>query len=343
MRKRSLFTAILGALGLFAFTNNPLRAEADFVMNFGTVAPDGTPWSEQLKSLKKLIETASTGRIKIKLFLGGALGSEIEMIQDVMRGERLQAGGFSTGAMGEALAVPVLEMVELPYLFRNNMEADAILDDILYDITEKALAEKGIQFYAWTENGWRNFATVGGAATSPEELKAFKMRSQESSVHMNMYKAMGVQAVSKPTSEVIPSLNTGIVNGFDNTPLFSLAAGWIEPVTHYTLSRHIYQPAAVVYAKSFVDKLPADLKNMLLADPKGESQRGRTSVRQLEGELLETIGAMGKQVIALSPAQQKAFRQAVRKPTHAAFLQENPEMQPVYEEIKTKLKAMRGN
>ena len=69
---------------------------------------------------------------------------------------------------------------------------------------------------------------------------------------ISMYKAMNVQAVAKPVSEVLPSFNTG----FDNTLLFSIVAGWIQPVSHFTLSRHIYQRAAVMYSKSFIDSLP---------------------------------------------------------------------------------------
>jgi TRAP-type transport system periplasmic protein len=342
MRKSGMIAAITVAMGCCLLFNKPLRAEADFTLNFGTVAPDGTPWSDQLSGIKKQIEAASNGRIKVKLFLGGALGSEIEMIQDVKRGERIQGGGFSTGAVGSALEIPILNMVELPYLFKNNDEVDTILDEVLWEPTSEALAEKGIAFYCWSENGWRNFATKGGPATSPEELKNYKMRSQESSVHLNMYKAMGVQPVAKPVTEVIPSLNTGIVDGFDNTPLFSLAAGWIGPVTHYTLSRHIYQPAAVVYSKSFVEKLPPDLQKLIMSNPQKEAAKGRASVRKLENELIETIKGMGKEVVELSDEQHKAYRQAVRKQTHAAFLKENPEMQGLYGKVKEKQKSLRG-
>jgi TRAP-type transport system periplasmic protein len=333
-----MMTIGLGAI--FAMEKN-LQAEPAYVMNFGTVAPDGTPWADQLRNIKKKIEGTSNGKIQVKLFLGGSLGSEIEMIQDVQRGERLQGGGFSTGAVGSGLEVPILEMIELPYLFKNNNEADVILDEILYEPTKKALDEKGITFYCWTENGWRNFATKGGAATSPEELKKYKMRSQESDVHLNMYKAMGVQPIAKPVTEVVPSLNTGIVDGFDNTPLFSLAAGWIQPVTHYTLSRHIYQPAAVMYAKSFVNSLPPDLQALVLDDPHGEAKSGRESVRVLESQLIDTIKSLGKEVIELTPEQNKAFRKATRKATHTAFLSSHPDLQGVYGQVTAKAKSMR--
>ena len=167
MKIRHIIAGLAASVGLLVASNgssSDANAASQYVMNFGTVAPNGTPWSDQLSTIKKRIEKESNGAIKIKLFLGGSLGSEIEMIQDVRRGERLQGGGFSTGAVGEALDIPVLQMVELPFLFKSNEHADNILDNFFYEPTQKALAEKGITFYAWTENGWRNFATVGGAA-----------------------------------------------------------------------------------------------------------------------------------------------------------------------------------
>ena len=69
------------------------------------------------------------------------LGSEIEMIQDVQRGERLQGGGFSTGAVGEALDIPLLQMIELPYLFGNVDQADGS-DDALYEPTKRSSLKK---------------------------------------------------------------------------------------------------------------------------------------------------------------------------------------------------------
>lgn len=341
MNKNIFISGLILGLGSLLWSQHS-DAQAAFTMNFGTVAPPGTPWSDQLDDIKKRIESKSEGQIKVKLFLGGALGSEIEMIQDVQRGERLQGGGFSTAAVGEALDIPLLQMVELPYLFNNEAQADAVLDDVLYEPAKKQLAEKGIAFYSWTENGWRSFGTKGDSApTSPEALTAYKMRAQESPVHLNMYKSMNVQAVAKPVSEVLSSLNTGIVTGFDNTPLFSLAAGWTEPITHYTLSRHIYQPAAVMYSQNFVDSLTPELQAIVLEDPQGEANRGRSAVRKLEAELLVTIAAMGNEVVILTPEQLKSFRKAVRAKTHAAFLQNNPEMQELYAAIKTKKQELK--
>ena len=337
MRIRTLAATLMATTtALFVF-GQPAQSEAEFVMNFATVAPDNTPWANQLRGVEKRIAEESGGRIQVKLFLGGSLGSEIECIQDVARGERIQGGGFSTGAMGEAMDIPILTMIELPYLFSTNAQADAVLDQVLYAPTETALAGKGFVLGGWAENGWRNFATKG-PASSKAELSKFKMRAQENPVHLDMYNMLGVQAVAKPTSEVLPALNTGIVDGFDNTALFSLAAGWIEPVTHYTLSRHIYQPAAVVYSKKFVDSLPPDLQKVVLGDPHAESKRGRDAVRALEGELLETIRSMGKKVVDLTAEQREAFKAETRA-VHKSFLANHRDLIPIYKQVLAKLEG----
>lgn len=341
MRKHHILAGLGLASAVMLLPEQATHAEAAHVVNFGTMAPAGTPWSDQLEDIKTRVEKESGGRIQVKLFLGGSLGGEIEMLTDVKGGDRLQGGGFSTGAMGEALGVPALNMVELPYLFRSVGEADAVLDDVLYQPVSAALATKGITFYAWAENGWRNMGTNGDQApVTPEILAGYKMRSQESPVHLDMWKALGVQAVPKPTTEILPSLKTGIVSGYDNSPLFSLAGGLIEPITHYTLTQHIYQPAAVVYSKKFVDGLPDDLQKVVMANAREEGVRGRKGVRELETELIGTIEGLGAKVITPTDEQKKVFRQKTR-PVHKQFLAANPEMVPLYKQVRAKLDSMR--
>ena len=339
MKKTPLLLLVAGFGALLVPSTTP-EADPSYVLNFGTVAPEGTPWADQLRRTQNRIQEDSGGEIRVRVFLGGSLGSEVEMVQDVARGERMQGGGFSTGAMGEGSNIPLLLLPELPYLFRSFDEADTILDEVLWEPVSAALAEKGFVLGAWAENGWRNFATKGGPARTPEELAEFKMRSQESSVHLNMYRALGVQAVAKPTSEVLPALNTGIVDGFDNTPLFSLAAGWIGPTTHYTLSRHIYQPASIVYSKVFMDSLSATLQAVVMGDPHQESVDGRIGVRQLEAELLQTIRDMDKVVHDLTPEQRRTFVQMTR-PVHRQFLANHPELEDTYTEVRARLRTMR--
>lgn len=324
MRLRTVLSSAAAVAALAALVpSKTTEAQATFVASFGSAAPEGTPWADQLIGIKKRVEAETDGKLKIKMFLGSVLGGEVEMIRDVRRNSRLQAGGFSTGAIAAAAKIPLLELPELPYLFASNAQADCVLDTVLYGPAYQALSEKDFILHAWAENGWRNFGTKGKPMKSPADLAGMKMRAQESDVHVNMYRALGANPVTLPITEVLPGLNTGTVNGFDNSPLFTQAGGWYEPIDYYTMSKHIYQPAAVVWSKRFWDTLPPDMQKIILGDPREEAIKGRKGVRELEAELLANFPAMGVKVVELSDAERAAFKAATAK-VHDQFTTTNP-------------------
>jgi tripartite ATP-independent transporter DctP family solute receptor len=303
--------ALLAALLLLP-AQSTKASDAEFVLKFATVAPDGTPWAEQLKATKKRIEAESNGRIKMKLFLGGSLGGEVETVRDLRRG-RLQGWGGSTAAVAEGASIPQLQVMELPFLFQSFEEADYILDNVISGDLEAQLQAKGFVLGFWHENGWRNFATKGKPIHTMDDLKGMKMRSQESPVHLGMYRALGVQAESIPVPEVLGALQTGMVDGFDNTPLFSAATGWYEGVQFYTTSQHIYQPGIIIYSKSFLDSLPEDLQKVVLGDPQAEAESGRAAVRAMREDLLQNFRDAGLTVYEMTDAERVPFRDATRK------------------------------
>ena len=303
--------ALLVAI-LFIPAHSTKAADAEFVLKFATVAPDGTPWAEQLKAVKKRIEADSNGRIKMKLFLGGSLGGEVETVRDLRRG-RLQGWGGSTAAVAEGAGIPQLQLMELPFLFDTFEEADHVLDTVIASDLEAALGAKGFVVGFWHENGWRNFATKGKPIHTTADLAGMKMRSQESPVHLGMYRALGVQAESIPVPEVLGALQTGMVDGFDNTPLFSAATGWYEGVQYYTISQHIYQPAVIIYSKAFMDSLPADLQAVVMGDPQAEAESGRAAVRAMREDLLANFREAGLTVYEMTAAERTPFQQATRK------------------------------
>jgi TRAP-type C4-dicarboxylate transport system substrate-binding protein len=339
MKFRSLAIGLLATAAILLLPGSETQAEPQYVINFGTMAPEGTPWSTQLQDIKKRVEAETNGAVQIKLFLGGSLGNEVEMVRDIRRGERLQGGGISTAALGDGANVPLLQLPELPYLFSSFDEADAVMDEVLWNPLNNELTSKGFVLMAWAENGWRSFGTKG-PVNSLAQLQGYKMRSQEAPVHLAMWKALGVQAVAKPTSEVLPALSTGIVDGFDNTPLFSLAAGWLEETTHYTLSRHIYQPAAVFYSKRYWDTMPADLQATVMGDSAAESVSGRLGVRALEQELLQTMKEMGIEVVELDEGTRQSLISATAS-VHTDFIAETPGASELYNQVQAKLATMR--
>ncbi|MFT4622087.1 MAG: TRAP-type C4-dicarboxylate transport system substrate-binding protein [Polyangiales bacterium] len=308
--------AAAGAAGLLLALGSGAGAQGPHELNIGSLAPKGTPWMDMLEKMETLIEKESGGRINVILRPPGVMG-EVEMVRETRRGERLQACAVTTAALAEGGNIPQLSIIELPFLFASNAEADHVLDSVLFDHFDGVLGRRGFVLGLWSENGWRSFGTKGEAIRKPADLKKFKMRSQESDVHMAMYKAFGGQAVQKPMTEVLTALQSNVIDGLDNTALYIQAGGLAEPLDYFTLSRHIYQPAAIVYSKSWFGGLEPDLQ-AVLRKPKELTASGRAAIRAEEAEMVATMEVFDVEVIELTEADRKAFSD-VAKAMHSSY------------------------
>lgn len=301
---------VLAALLMFATS---AAAQEAITVKAGSVAPDGTPWTQWMDGVKARIEGDAKGRLKLKMFHGGKLGGEKEMVEQAKKGT-LQVFGGSAGALA-AQYVPELNALELPFLFESDAEVDFVLNRIRPDV-QKLLEQRGFVFLMWSENGWHGYGAKGKCLLSPDDMKGMKMRSQESAIHIDTYRAFGASPVEIPVPEVLSALQTGTVDGYSNTPLFSWATSWKDGVTHFTYTKHIYQPALLVASKKWFDTIPKDLQP-ILANAK-EEKDGLEQVRGLTGPLLENMGAAGLKVCTPTAEQRKAF-QAKVKPVWDAF------------------------
>jgi tripartite ATP-independent transporter DctP family solute receptor len=325
MRPLVAFVALLFCLILPAQAQDP-----GIVMKIATVAPENSPWAKGLANFKKMAEANSAGKLKVKVFYGGALGDENETSQSVKSGQ-IQAVGASTGAL--ASIVPELNVLELPYLFRNQAEADHVLDVVVLKTLEAAFRTRGLELGFWSENGYRSFGTSFGLIKSPAALDGHKMRAQENPVHLAMYKAFGAQPVPMAVTEVLTSLQTGVIEGYDNTPLFASAAGWGSATKYYTLTRHIYQPAAIVMNKKWFDGLPPEVKTTILSARSGLMQQMRTEIRALEPFLVQNFEAMKIQVYTPNAAELATFEAPAKKARDAYMATASPGEKALYKQI----------
>lgn len=287
-------------------------------VKFGTVAPGGTPWAQTLEDISKRVKKDSDGKITIKTYLGGQLGGELQILQKIRRGN-VQGGGLTSGAL--ASVIPELDVLEMPYLFENSEEADYILDNHLLEPFRKLFEEKGFILVSWAENGWRNIGHKNKAVTKPEDLEGEKMRSQESRVHLAFWKKVNASPQAISTAEALSALQTGVVNGFDNTALFTLAAEWHTAIKHFSITNHIYQPAAVVYSQKFWAKRSDEEKKILMGEGNGMAAPSRAAVRALGDELIEVMKASDIKVHKLSESDKDNFKK-VLLPLHDSLVKE---------------------
>jgi TRAP-type transport system periplasmic protein len=332
-RRRALLGGTaLAAASWMAVRPRPARAaDGPITLKMATVAPEGTPWAEQLAAYKRQVDAASKGRLRVKAFLGGALGDENQTIAECRRGA-IPLWGGSIGAL--ASSVPEISVLELPYLFRAPQDADAVLDGRLAQDLRQLLLDRGFVVLLWAENGYRSFGSKWGAVRAPADLKGHKMRSQESQVHLETYRALGALPQPIAVTEVLTALQTGVVDGFDQTPLYTFAASWHLGIKHYSLSEHVYQPGVMVASRKEYEKLPSDLQKALVGDLEKITRDGRSAVRELAPLLVQNFETAKIPVHRMTTAEKEVFARATEK-VHEKFASVVPGARPLLAKIKT--------
>jgi len=302
---------------------------------FGSIVPEKTPWADELQEIKSRVEKESGGRMKVAMFLGGRRGSENDMLAEVRRG-KLQGAALSTGSV--AAEVPELQALEYPFLFQDGDEVDAVLEGPIGDALVAKVEEKGLVMSIWGENGWRSIGTRTRAVTSVADVKGLKVRAQESRINVAFWKSLDAAATQIPLNEVLPAIKTGVIDGFDQTPLYMTAAGWHGEIQHFTLTEHSYQGGCVIYNKRFVDSLPEDLRELVLRDRVKQGRRNRQNVRALSSELAVEFEKNKITVHRLTEAQRAPFRDATKVVYEQDF---GPETGKLVREIRSFLEARR--
>jgi TRAP-type C4-dicarboxylate transport system substrate-binding protein len=310
MRNLMSKSVVLGGamLALCLPLGGPVPAWAqDYVMEIGTVVPAGSPWAEQLKLLKKHVEEKTEGRVKVKLRLGR--GNERSSARRTAAGS-MQAFAGSVGGLSSI--VREVNVIEAPYVFDSFSQADKALDSPeVQKLVRTILAKRKLVFGFWAENGFRSYFSRRPIRL-PDDMKGIRFRSQEAIAHVATYRAFGASPVTIDGANTMTSLQTGVADGFDNTPLYAMASTWYQALDvgerNLVLSRHCYQPGIVVYSKKWFDTLPKDLQEVLLTVPYDLTTWGREQVRSMEPVLLKNLKRYGYEIHDPTPEERAVFK-----------------------------------
>ena len=305
-------------LVLMGFSHPGFAKKKTIKIKLGTVVPEGTPWADVGLAIRKQIHKRSKKeikdyKVKVKVYMGGILGGEISVLHKVKAGKLAMFGG-SNGAISRF--APEISVIELPYLFNNYKEADAVLDNVLKERVEEIFREKGFIFMFYVENGFRNLASKFPIKT-PADLKGKKFRSQEQDIYFNTYKSFGGIPVPIPVPEVLGALQADVVTGFDQTLLYTFATSWYTSIKYYTITKHIYQPGTILCSKKKYESYPPKLQEIITTKWE-HMNKFRKKVRDLNPTLIKNMKKAGVNITRLSEAEKKAFKNLV-KPVYQDF------------------------
>ncbi len=259
------------------------------------------------------VEKRTGGRYKCQQFPNSALGGEREMVEAVQLGT-LDVVNTSTGPIGNF--VPEINIVDIPFLFRDYEHARKTLDGPIGDELRAKFPAKGLIALAWTENGFRHMTNSKRPVNTPDDLKGLKIRTMQNKVHIQAFQSIGVQPTPMAFPELFTALQQGTVDGEENPIPVILSAKFAQVQKYLSLTAHVYSPAMILVSPALWNKLSDADKKAFTEAGKAASAAQRKKVNDDEASGIEELRKAGMQVV-MNP-DGNAFRRAMT-PVWAEF------------------------
>jgi tripartite ATP-independent transporter DctP family solute receptor len=254
MVKKRLWLIMVCALMLFSGSATALTR-----IKLGVVTTPGSAQNIVAVKFKELIEQASNGNINVQIFHSKSMGNETEILHKIQV-NTLQMGIITNGTFDTF--DPVVRVINYPFLFKNNEQADSVLDGPLGAKILKSLERAGFKGLCFSENGFRDLTNNKHAVKRPYDIKGLKIRVMDSELHKAVWQALGADPVPMPWP-IYSELAQGVIDGQEN-PLWVMEVYKFYDIQKYmTLTRHVYSPHINVASLKWWETLDDDTQDLI--------------------------------------------------------------------------------
>lgn len=297
-------TLALAAAALLVATSS-FAQFADRTIKFTNGVNEDHPVGLGVKKMQEVLAAKTGGKMKINAFWGGAAGGDLPATQALRAGTQEMVCTSSSPLVG---IVKELGAFDLPFLFANEKEADAVLDGPAGVYFNKKLEEAGLINLAYWENGFRNLTNSKRPVTKVEDMDGIKLRVMQNNVFLNSFKTLGANAIPMAFSELFGALETKTVDGQENPYNTILSSKFYEVQKYLTVTNHVYSPWIVLVSKKWWDTLSQAEHKVLMDAAKTSRDYERKDTREEASKAMAELKAKGMLVNELSPLEAERMR-----------------------------------
>ena len=316
MRKLILAAASIAALTLVG----PAAAQSPIVIKFSHVVAPNTPKGLAAEKFKELAEKYTAGKVEVEVYPNSQLYKDKEEL------EALQLGAVQMLAPSNAKFGPIgvkeFEVFDLPYILPDIKALRKVTDGPLGDKLLKLLDSKGMTGLAYWDNGFKEMS-ANKKLLAPADYRGVKFRIQSSKVLEAQFRSLGAIPQVMAFSDVYQALQTGVVDGQENSWSNIYTQKMHEVQKHITVTNHGYIGYVVVVNKKFWDGLPADVR--------GQLEKAMNEATVYSNKIAATENAEGLDEI------KKSGKTEIIVPTAAEMAAMRKAMEPLYQDMASRV------
>ena len=265
-------------------------------IKLGTLIPRGTTAYQVLLEMREKWRQAPEGGVEVIVYPDGSMGGETDMVRR-MRVGQLQAAMLSMTGISE-IDKSVNALQEMPMMFRSLDEYEYVREKMRPTL-EKRLADRGFVVLFWGDIGWVRFFSQD-AAVHPAQFMRMKMFTWAGNTdQFDLMKALGFNPVSLETADILPGLQTGLINALDTVPMYALAGQFYGPCPHMLELNFAPLGGAALITKKAWDLVPSTTQQAMR---KAAVEAGGEMVKSSRAESDQAVEAMHKRGLTVHPA-----------------------------------------
>jgi C4-dicarboxylate-binding protein DctP len=296
---------LTGALALAG----PASAQSPVIIKFSHVVATDTPKGKGAEKFKELAEKYTGGKVKVEIYPNSTLYKDKEELEALQLGS-VQMLAPSNSKFGP-LGIREFEVFDLPYILPDLKTLRKVTEGPLGVRLLKLLDAKGITGLAYWDNGFKQMSANKKLVT-PADYQGVKFRIQSSRVLQAQFKALSSLPQVMAFGEVYQALQTGVVDGQENTWSNIYTQKMHEVQKYVTETNHGYIGYVVIVNKKFWDDLPADIRDQLSKAMKEATVYNNAQSQKENDDALAEIKKGGKsEIIKLTAEQDEAMRKAM--------------------------------
>ncbi|MGC8866881.1 MAG: TRAP transporter substrate-binding protein DctP [Elusimicrobiales bacterium] len=279
---------------------------AEVIIKFATLAPEGTNWTKILREFAKDIETQTKGEIRFRIYTGGVQGDERDVVRKI-KSSQLNAAGFTGYGIGEI--AKEVRVLEAPFLFRDTDEVDFIYSRFTQDF-EKIFEKNGFVFLGWTEIG-EVYVISRNQIKNPSDFKKARLWIWEGDeIAKKTFENFGSKPIPLSIADVMTSIQTGMIDTVYATPATIIPLGWHKRMRYFLDMPITYGTGAVLISKKVIDDMRPEIREKFISSAKKHFSSLNSITRK---ENIKATELLKKQLKVIKTQSIKDFEEIAKK------------------------------
>ena len=290
---------ITGLAGVVALALAAPAAAQDIIEIHNTMSPDGSE-EAALQRFKEVVEEQSDGRFEVRIYMGGQLGDETEVLELLNLGQTQMA---LTGGAFMNQYTPEYDAISVPFLLPSWDAVEAYMQtDSGIALQEQARERGGILYFGPQKRAFRHM-TSNRAIHGPDDLEGLTMRLPEIPVWVDVWQTLGVQPVVIPAPDIYLAMQTGQVEAHENSLASPYTRQMWEVQDYIIETGHLSFPWHWVASERWFDGLSDEDQQLIAEAAEIARQHGTAAEDEMDAYYREALQERGMEFIEVDPAE----------------------------------------